>query len=160
VSTVVERLLSISGEDSISVDRKFLGSINLKLPTRFVFLTNELLRLSDVSTALAGRFLVLKLTRSFYGQEDPTLTEALFAELPEILAERETERIVSDSQLGAIIGRSMALAGGSSRGGAAPVVIVKIGERTLKDIVVETTKDGFADGSIAMAQRNLTTRPF
>lgn len=85
VSTVIERLLSISGEDVVSIDRKFQGSISLKLPTRFVIVSNELPRLSDTSTALAGRFLVLRLTRSFYGQEDPTLTGALLAELPGIL---------------------------------------------------------------------------
>lgn len=85
VSTVVERLLCISGEDSISVDRKFLGAVTLKLPTRFVFLTNELPRFTDASTALAGRFLVIKLRKSFYGTEDLGLTDALLAEIPGIL---------------------------------------------------------------------------
>ncbi|MCC6910151.1 MAG: bifunctional DNA primase/polymerase [Phycisphaerales bacterium] len=85
ISIVVERLLCISGEDTLSVDRKFLGSISMKLPTRFMFLTNELPRLNDASTALAGRFLVLRLTNSFYGQEDPTLTDQLSTELPGIL---------------------------------------------------------------------------
>lgn len=85
VATVVERLLCISGEDTLSIDRKFLGSISMKLPTRFMFLTNELPRLNDASTALARRFLVLRLTNSFYGQEDTTLTDQLVAELPGIL---------------------------------------------------------------------------
>ncbi|HRQ73989.1 MAG TPA: phage/plasmid primase, P4 family [Phycisphaerales bacterium] len=85
VGTVVERLLCISGEDTLTVDRKFLGSVSMKLPTRFVFLTNELPRLNDASTALAGRFLVLRLMHSFYGQEDPILTDQLLAELPGIL---------------------------------------------------------------------------
>jgi putative DNA primase/helicase len=82
---VVERLLNISGEDRITIDRKFMPSVSMKLPTRFVFLTNELPRLSDASTALAGRFLVLRLTRTFYGDEDPTLTNQLLEELPGIL---------------------------------------------------------------------------
>lgn len=85
VGTVVERLLSVSGEDNITVDRKFLGAVHTKLPTRFIILTNELPRLNDASTALAGRFIVLKLTRSFYGREDVGLTERLTAELPGIL---------------------------------------------------------------------------
>ncbi len=85
VGTVVERLLCISGEDTLSIDRKFLGSVSMKLATRFVFLTNELPRLNDASTALAGRFLVLRLTNSFYGTEDVTLTDQLVAELPGIL---------------------------------------------------------------------------
>jgi len=85
ISIVVERLLCISGEDALTIDRKFLGSVSMKLPTRFMFLTNELPRLHDASTALAGRFLVLRLTNSFYGKEDTTLTEQLIAELPGIL---------------------------------------------------------------------------
>ena len=43
------------------------------------------LRLNDASGALARRFLILRLTESFYGREDTTLTEKLLAELPGIL---------------------------------------------------------------------------
>src|SRR5690606_6087501 len=82
---VIERLLCISGEDMVSVDRKYLGAVNMKLPTRFVFLTNELPRLVDASAALAGRFLVLPLANSFYGREDTTLADQLIEELPGIL---------------------------------------------------------------------------
>lgn len=85
LGTVVERLLSISGEDTITVDRKFLGSVHLKLSTRFVILTNELPRLNDASTALAGRFLVVGTKVSFYGNEDIHLASRLAAELPGIL---------------------------------------------------------------------------
>jgi putative DNA primase/helicase len=85
VLTVVERLLCISGEDTITVDRKHVASVTLRLPTRFVFLTNELPRLSDASTALAGRFSILRLDRSFYGNEDVGLLDALLGELPGIL---------------------------------------------------------------------------
>src|SRR5690606_19462785 len=80
VATVVERLLCISGEDTLTIDRKFLGAVSMKLATRFMFLSNELPRLADSSTALAGRFLVLRLTRSFYGHEDHSLTEQLLEE--------------------------------------------------------------------------------
>lgn len=85
IQTVVERLLCISGEDTLTVDRKHLPSVTVKLPTRFVFLTNELPRLTDASGALAGRFVMLRLTKSFYGREDLTLTDKLLAELPGIL---------------------------------------------------------------------------
>jgi P4 family phage/plasmid primase-like protien len=85
VGTVVERLLCISGEDTLTIDRKHIGSVSMKLATRFVFLTNELPRLNDASTALAGRFLMLRLKTSFYGKEDVTLTDQLLAELPGIL---------------------------------------------------------------------------
>lgn len=85
IGVVVERLLCISGEDTLTVDRKFLGSVTMKLPTRFMFLTNELPRLKDASGALAGRFLILRLSHSFYGKEDVTLTAKLMEELPGIL---------------------------------------------------------------------------
>lgn len=85
IAIVVERLLCISGEDSLTIDRKFLGSVTMKLPTRFMFLTNELPRLADASGALTGRFLLLQLEQSFYGREDTELTNRLIGELPGIL---------------------------------------------------------------------------
>ncbi len=85
IATVVERLLCISGEDALTVDRKYLPSVTMKLPTRFMFLTNELPKLTETSGALAGRFLVLKFSQSFYRREDPFLTDKLLAELPGIL---------------------------------------------------------------------------
>ncbi|RMF20523.1 MAG: hypothetical protein D6760_11380 [Deltaproteobacteria bacterium] len=85
IATMVERLLCISGEDTLTVDRKNIASVTLKLPTRFMFLTNEFPRLNDSSGALAGRFVILRLTKSFYGREDTRLTDRLLAELPGIL---------------------------------------------------------------------------
>jgi len=85
ISQVMERLLCISGEDTITVERKFLGAVDLKLPTRFVFLSNELPRVTDSSGALPSRFCVLALTESFYGREDKDLDKRLFTELPSIL---------------------------------------------------------------------------
>lgn len=82
---IVERLLSISGEDFLTVDRKYQEPWTGKLPSRFVILTNELPRLSDTSGALASRFVVLTMTRSWYGHEDTGLTDDLLAELPGIL---------------------------------------------------------------------------
>lgn len=85
IATVVERLLCISGEDTLTVDRKHMTSVTMKLPTRFMFLTNEFPRLTDASGALAGRFVILRLTESFYGKEDTGLTDRLLGELPGIL---------------------------------------------------------------------------
>jgi putative DNA primase/helicase len=80
----VERLLSISGEDAITVDRKYREPWTGRLPTRFVILTNEIPRFTDSSGALASRIVAHVLTRSFYGHEDPALTDALLAEAPGI----------------------------------------------------------------------------
>lgn len=83
---VVERLLSITGEDLITIDRKYREPHTGRLPTRFVVLTNELPRFKDSSGAIANRLLILKMTRSFLGQEDHTLDDKLGTELPGILA--------------------------------------------------------------------------
>ena len=85
IQTVVERLLCISGEDALTIDRKHKTSVTMKLPTRFMFMTNELPRFGDASNALTGRFLILQMSKSFYGQEDKHLTEKLWADLPGIL---------------------------------------------------------------------------
>lgn len=50
-----------------------------------VLISNELPRLIDSAGALAGRLILLRLTRTFYGREDTTLFEKLIAELPGIL---------------------------------------------------------------------------
>jgi putative DNA primase/helicase len=84
-STIVERLLSISGEDRMTVARKFAQAWHGKLPTRFTFLSNELLALTDGSGAFASRLLVVLLTRSFYDEEDPQLTDKLATELSGVL---------------------------------------------------------------------------
>jgi putative DNA primase/helicase len=84
-SAIAERLLSISGEDAITVDRKFQTAWTGRLGVRFIIMSNELPRLSDASGALASRFLVLTMTNSFYGKEDRGLGHRLMNELPGIL---------------------------------------------------------------------------
>jgi putative DNA primase/helicase len=84
-ASLMENVLKISGEDAPEVPRKFIGPWKGTLRTRFMFLANELPGLDDSSAALAGRMMVLKLTESFYGKEDPGLTGKLQAELSGIL---------------------------------------------------------------------------
>ena len=84
-SSQIERLLSISGEDSLSVGRKNMTAVEAKLDTRLMLLSNELPRFSDVSGALASRMIILQLTRSWFGEEDAGLFERLVPELPGIL---------------------------------------------------------------------------
>ena len=85
IAKVAERLLSISGEDDQTVPRKFLEDWHGRLYTRFILLSNELPKLTDVSGALASRFILWQMTRSFFGKEDLTLYDRLAAELPGIL---------------------------------------------------------------------------
>lgn len=81
---VVERLLSISGEDRLSINRKNRDAIDVRLVCRVILLSNELPRLYDTSGALASRFAILSMTRSFLGSEDIGLERKLIAELPGI----------------------------------------------------------------------------
>lgn len=83
--TVVERLLSITGEDSLDVDRKYRSVWTGRLPSRFMILSNELPSFADASGAVASRLVILTLTQSFYGKEDTELEGRLLAELPGIL---------------------------------------------------------------------------
>jgi putative DNA primase/helicase len=84
-AVIVERLLSISGEDALTIDRKNLEPVTTRLLTRFSIISNELPKLNDASGALAGRFVVLRLTESFYLREDTGLTDKLLAEKSGIL---------------------------------------------------------------------------
>ncbi len=85
IAQVVERLLSISGEDGQTIPRKFREDWQGKLTTRIAVLTNEPPSFRDASDALPGRFLALQLARSWFGNEDPNLSSRLTSELGGIL---------------------------------------------------------------------------
>jgi putative DNA primase/helicase len=84
-SVVVERLLSISGEDTLTVNRKYRDQWTGKLPTRLHVISNELPKLGDASTAIVGRIVLLLSSRSWLGREDYELEPVLQTELPGIL---------------------------------------------------------------------------
>jgi len=82
---VVERLLTISGEDMLTIDRKYREPWTGKLGTRFLIISNELPCFGDGSRAISRRFVVLLLRNTWLGQENPRLTRELLEELPGIL---------------------------------------------------------------------------
>jgi putative DNA primase/helicase len=82
---VTERILSLTGEDAITVDRKNLQPVTVRLRARLLLITNELPKLADASGALASRFIILTLRESFFDREDIELEAKLTAELPGIL---------------------------------------------------------------------------
>lgn len=84
-SLIIERLLSISGEDPLTINRKFLAPLTVQLPTRIMMMSNELPDMRDASGALAKRYIVLTLQKSWFGQEDTGLLYRLRTELPGIL---------------------------------------------------------------------------
>src|SRR5690606_11253112 len=82
---VAERILSWTGEDVISVNRKYKDVINVKLSARLMLVSNELPKFIDASGALARRFMVLGTQATFLGREDTELTAKLAPEVPQIL---------------------------------------------------------------------------
>jgi putative DNA primase/helicase len=84
-SAVVERLLSISGEDAQTINRKYREPWTGRLGTRFHVISNELPQLPDASNALTERIIVLPTTRSWLHKEDHQLEGRFVPELPGIL---------------------------------------------------------------------------
>lgn len=85
MAVVIERLLNISGEDEITIDRKYKEPLKVKLRSRLMIISNEEPNFRESSTALASRFIPLLLKESYFGKEDVGLTDALLGELAGIL---------------------------------------------------------------------------
>lgn len=81
----IEKLLMISGQDPVTIDRKHKDPWTGVLPVQFVIMSNDLLALPDTSGAIAGRMFILRMTESFYGKEDLTLKQGVLDDLPGIL---------------------------------------------------------------------------
>ncbi|OOG47027.1 phage/plasmid primase, P4 family [Rhodanobacter sp. C01] len=81
---VVENLLRIVGNDPVMVDRKGKEPITDQLGVRVMMLSNEMPQLADSSDAVSSRFLILKLSRSFFDHEEHDLLDKLIDELPGI----------------------------------------------------------------------------
>jgi putative DNA primase/helicase len=84
-SVVVERLLSISGEDFLTVNIKYKEQWTGKLPSRVFLISNELPEFGDASGAIANRFVMLLLSKSWLGKEDIELEARIRARLPGVL---------------------------------------------------------------------------
>jgi putative DNA primase/helicase len=87
VHKITERLLSISGQDRKSVNRKFKDQWEEQFHVRFFVCSNELPNLADASAALPSRYVPLIIKNSFYDKEDHELISKLLREMPAILNE-------------------------------------------------------------------------
>ena len=81
---VVEEILTITGEDVKTVDIKNKPHWIGKLPARIIMFSNDYLKMTESSSALTGRMIMLSITTSQYGKEDTSLLAKLQNELPGI----------------------------------------------------------------------------
>lgn len=84
-SKIAERLLTITGDDSVTIPRKYRTDWTGRLSTRVMMLSNDLPKFGDASGALPSRFIILPMQHSFLGREDLDLEARLLKELPGIL---------------------------------------------------------------------------
>lgn len=82
-----ETLLSISGRDEQSVDRKGVAELpKVRILTRFTIAVNKLPQLPDEVGTIKPRLLLLHFSESFAGREDTTRKDRLLAEAPGVAA--------------------------------------------------------------------------
>lgn len=84
MAVIAENLLRLTGEDDITIERKYRDPITIRPTVRLAFAANAPPAFADASSALPGRIMPLQLTQSFYGREDHALIERLELELPGI----------------------------------------------------------------------------
>jgi len=84
LSVGIERLLSISSADPVTVDIKGRSAITTELFARVLIATNEIPQLSDSSGAFANRMVCLQTPNSYLHREDFELLPRLTRELPGI----------------------------------------------------------------------------
>ncbi len=82
---IINNLKAITGGDLVSVNRKKIREVSLRLPMKIIMSTNNFVALPDNSGALQARVLPIKLTKSFVGKEDLDLAKKLKPEYPGIL---------------------------------------------------------------------------
>ena len=80
-SAALERIKSISGNDPISVDRKYHDLVSAKVPAKILLTANRPPKFIDESGALSNRTIIVKFEHSFVGREDRELRSKLLAEL-------------------------------------------------------------------------------
>ena len=85
MALAVERLLMISGEDSLLVNTKGGAYHEARLGCRVVMTANEVPALGDSTGAFSSRFITLATQGSWLGKEDAGLTRRLTGELAGIL---------------------------------------------------------------------------
>jgi putative DNA primase/helicase len=79
-----ERLLNITGEDTVTLGRKNIDAWQGQLRLKIMLISNEAPNLNDAGGVLPSRFIKVHFGVSFFGREDVDLRAKLSAELPGI----------------------------------------------------------------------------
>lgn len=82
---ILDTLLSITGDNPLSVEKKYKDAVNEKLVARFILGMNEAPDFGDSSGAMKRRILMLRFKKSFEKVADRNLPKRLAAEYPAIL---------------------------------------------------------------------------
>lgn len=82
---IAERLLSISGDDRLSCDRKNRLAVPMDIAPKMMLASNEEPAFTDSSCALPKRMILLRMEHSFIDKEDADLERRLQAEMSAIL---------------------------------------------------------------------------
>ena len=77
--------MRVTGEDPITINRKFLAAVTGPMPLRVVMMANELPEFIDPTGSFVSRFQLYRFRQSFYSREDPLLTHRLMSERSGIL---------------------------------------------------------------------------
>lgn len=85
MSSVIERMLNISGNDSTTVNRKNKSHFEGTMRARVMVTTNVVPRFVESSDALVNRFIIIEMRKSWLGHEDKMLEKRLEPEYPEII---------------------------------------------------------------------------
>ena len=80
-AAAAQKLLEIIGGDRVYVNRKGRKALTAELGCRVMVATNSMPRLYDDAAVIEGRFVILRMTRSFAGGEDINLLPKLLTEL-------------------------------------------------------------------------------
>jgi len=82
---IVAVLKAISGGDMVTIDRKHIKNITVRLRMKILLVTNNFVALPDNSKALPSRIIPIRFTKSFLGKEDLALGKRLLTEQSAIL---------------------------------------------------------------------------
>lgn len=81
---VVERVLKISANDPVPLNKKGKAIVNVKMNTKLMMFSNRVPVFNDAHGAMNARLLIVQMHQSFLGREDTFLADKLIEEVDKI----------------------------------------------------------------------------